>query len=224
MRDIETSRLLLRAWRVNDAAEAASVFRYASDPLVGPRAGWPPHASVDESARIVRDVLAVENNWAIIVKFEGDGPVGSIALKPFSSQLLDCFDSAPELREHFGRLAGEGALEVGYWIGRSLWGRGYMTESLGAVLEYAFGTLGAPAVWGLHFASNDGSGRVMEKCGMAPAFEQRMWLTRSWASRTTLSVASSPRTSGTRCGSLGLSASGLVSSGVWFQQLRDNST
>ena len=173
MRDIETSRLLLRAWRVNDAVEAASVFRYASDPLVGPRAGWPPHASVDESARIVRDVLAVENNWAIIVKFEGDGPVGSIALKPFSSQLLDCFGSAPELREHFGRLAGEGALEVGYWIGRSLWGRGYMTESLGAVLEYAFGTLGAPAVWGLHFASNDGSGRVMEKCGMAPAFEQR---------------------------------------------------
>lgn len=71
MRDIETSRLLLRAWRVNDAAEAASVFRYASDPLVGPRAGWPPHASVEESARIVRDVLAVENNWAIIVKFEG---------------------------------------------------------------------------------------------------------------------------------------------------------
>lgn len=32
MRDIETSRLLLRVWRVNDAAEAASVFRYASDP------------------------------------------------------------------------------------------------------------------------------------------------------------------------------------------------
>lgn len=32
MRDIETSRLLLRAWRVNDAAEAASVFRYVSDP------------------------------------------------------------------------------------------------------------------------------------------------------------------------------------------------
>ena len=33
MRDIETSRLLLlRAWRVNDAAEAASVFRCASDP------------------------------------------------------------------------------------------------------------------------------------------------------------------------------------------------
>ena len=73
MRDIETSRLLLRAWRVNDAAEAASVFRYASDSLVGPRAGWPPHASVEESARIVRDVLAVENNWAIVVKSRRSG-------------------------------------------------------------------------------------------------------------------------------------------------------
>ena len=32
MNTIETERLLLRPWKIDDAAEAASLFRYASDP------------------------------------------------------------------------------------------------------------------------------------------------------------------------------------------------
>ena len=35
MNTIETERLLLRPWKVDDAAEAASLFRYASDPEIG---------------------------------------------------------------------------------------------------------------------------------------------------------------------------------------------
>lgn len=40
---METERILLRPWRESDAEV---LFRYASDPEVGPRAGWPPHKSV----------------------------------------------------------------------------------------------------------------------------------------------------------------------------------
>ena len=43
---IYTERLILRPWEESDADE---LFRYASDPRVGPSAGWPPHTSVDES-------------------------------------------------------------------------------------------------------------------------------------------------------------------------------
>lgn len=43
---IKTERLLLRPWRENDAP---ALFKYASDPEVGPRAGWPPHQSEAES-------------------------------------------------------------------------------------------------------------------------------------------------------------------------------
>ena len=37
---METERILLRPWRESDAE---TLFKYASDPEVGPRAGWPPH-------------------------------------------------------------------------------------------------------------------------------------------------------------------------------------
>lgn len=43
---METERILLRRWNVEDAAV---LFSYASDPDVGPRAGWEPHTSVEES-------------------------------------------------------------------------------------------------------------------------------------------------------------------------------
>ena len=46
---IETARLLLRPWRTNDRAEAAALFRYASDPEIGLLCGWPPHTSVEGS-------------------------------------------------------------------------------------------------------------------------------------------------------------------------------
>ena len=37
---METERLILRRW---NEADAESLFEYASDPDVGPVAGWPPH-------------------------------------------------------------------------------------------------------------------------------------------------------------------------------------
>lgn len=43
---LETKRLLLRPWEESDAE---SCYRYASDPLVGPAAGWPAHTSVELS-------------------------------------------------------------------------------------------------------------------------------------------------------------------------------
>ena len=43
---METERILLRHWQESDAE---ALFKYASDPNVGPRAGWPAHKSVEES-------------------------------------------------------------------------------------------------------------------------------------------------------------------------------
>ncbi|SFQ29264.1 Acetyltransferase (GNAT) domain-containing protein [Lachnospiraceae bacterium XBB1006] len=42
----ETERLILRHW---EEADAEDLFRYASDPDVGPIAGWPAHKSLEES-------------------------------------------------------------------------------------------------------------------------------------------------------------------------------
>lgn len=52
---LETERLILRPWLEDDAEE---LYKYASDPDVGPPAGWPPHTSVDNSREIIRNVLS----------------------------------------------------------------------------------------------------------------------------------------------------------------------
>ena len=66
---IETDRLILRPWRESDAE---ALFRYASDPDVGPRAGWPPHKDIEESRNIIRDIFTNERTWAITLKETGE--------------------------------------------------------------------------------------------------------------------------------------------------------
>ena len=43
---METERIHLRHWQESDAE---ALFKYASDPDVGPRAGWPAHKSEEVS-------------------------------------------------------------------------------------------------------------------------------------------------------------------------------
>lgn len=175
---IETARLLLRPWKADDMAEATSLFRYASDPEIGLLCGWPPHGSLEESVDVIRNVFSAENNWAIVVADTAaanvgiDEPVGCIELKPLSH--IDGFGEADSSSyERYGRYLGGNALELGYWIGRPFWDRGYMSEALGAVLGYAFDALRKDAVWGAHYVENDRSGRVMAACGMRAVGESR---------------------------------------------------
>jgi RimJ/RimL family protein N-acetyltransferase len=55
---------------------------------------------------------------------------------------------------------------LGFWIGRPYWGRGYATAATRAVIALAFGLLDIDALTAAHLARNPASGRVMEKCGM----------------------------------------------------------
>ena len=60
-----------------------------------------------------------------------------------------------------------GAVELGYWIARSDWGRGLASEACAAVIALAR-TLGLPSIEGSHFVDNPASGRVLEKLGFEP--------------------------------------------------------
>ena len=57
-----------------------------------------------------------------------------------------------------------GAVELGYWIARPYWGRGFATEACSALIAIAR-TLGLPRVDAGHFIDNPASGRVLEKLG-----------------------------------------------------------
>ena len=138
----ESERLAFRLWREDDAAE---LFRWASDPEVGPRAGWPPHTSEADSLQVLRSILMDESTWAITEK-GSDAPIGSIGVFPTDFS------------------AGKGQPEIGYWLARPFWGRGYMPEAVRTLRGLCFAG-GAERVWCAHFIGNDRSRRVIEKCG-----------------------------------------------------------
>ena len=150
---METDRIILRPWRESDAE---SLFKYASDPEVGPRAGWPAHKSVEESRGIIRTVFGGEGMWAIVLKATGE-PVGCAGYLPSSLSNLQI---------------PEDQCEVGYWIARPFWNKGLCTEALRLVVDYCFKVKRFSILWGDYFPENPASGRVMEKCGFVDTGRQ----------------------------------------------------
>ena len=61
----------------------------------------------------------------------------------------------------------DGEVELGYWIARSHWGRGYAPEAARAVLRLAR-TIGHRRIVAGHFVDNPTSGRVLAKIGFRP--------------------------------------------------------
>jgi RimJ/RimL family protein N-acetyltransferase len=60
-----------------------------------------------------------------------------------------------------------GAVEMGYWIARTYWSRGFATEACVALVDIAR-TLGLASLEGSHFLDNPASARVLEKLGFEP--------------------------------------------------------
>ncbi len=63
--------------------------------------------------------------------------------------------------------AHDGEPEIGYWIARTHWGKGYATEAAGGVLEVAR-MLGHCRIKAHHFLDNPASGAVLRKLGFRP--------------------------------------------------------
>ena len=150
---METGRIILRPWKDSDADV---LFKWASDPDVGPRAGWPPHQSVEESREVIRTVFCdATNTWAIELKETGEA-IGAMGFGP------SCNCNLP---------AREGEPLIGYWVAKPYWNRGICTEALGLMIEHIRKTTDIKSLISGHFVDNPASGRVMEKCGFIPTGE-----------------------------------------------------
>jgi RimJ/RimL family protein N-acetyltransferase len=57
-----------------------------------------------------------------------------------------------------------GAIELGYWIARPFWGRGFATEASTALIDIAR-ALGLKQIEASHFIDNPASARVLDKLG-----------------------------------------------------------
>lgn len=141
---LETERLILRRWEERDAED---LYKYASDPAVGPIAGWPAHQSLDESREVIKNVFNGKEAYAICLK-EDNKAIGAIELK---------------LNGHTDMTERDDECELGYWLGKPFWGQGIMPEAAREMLRHAFEDIGMSKVWCGYYESNTKSKRVQEK-------------------------------------------------------------
>ncbi|MBM6915872.1 GNAT family N-acetyltransferase [Gemmiger formicilis] len=143
---LTTERLLLRPWQ---EADVNDLYFYSRDPDVGPACGWAPHQSLEESRAVLRGILSGPECYALCIK-ETNKPIGTAELMLRGN--TDVTDRADEC-------------ELGYWLGKPYWGRGYMPEAAAELLRHAFEDLNMRAVWCGYHEGNDKSRRVQEKLG-----------------------------------------------------------
>lgn len=141
-------RVALRPWLETDAEV---LFALAGDPVVGRLAGFPPHGDVEDSRRVIRDILAKQGALAIVSREE--------------NAVVGCVSALPVRRESSGLAAGE--WEIGYWIGRRHWNRGFATAAVSAFCRRCFAEpgFGCRRLFGRVREENAASRRVLEKCG-----------------------------------------------------------
>ena len=143
---LETSRLILREFAVNDVDALALVL---SDPETMRFYPAPfDRAGVEEWIASNRKRYAQEGHglWAIVLKSSGEliGDCGLVV------QDVD----------------GEKEIEIGYHVRRDLWGEGLATEAARACRDYGFAQLHAQRLISLIRPENVSSRRVAEKNGM----------------------------------------------------------
>ena len=144
MSSLETERLLLRPPEPGDAAFFAESL--ADYDLTKNTSSMPhPYTAEDAMAFIdkVTKARALGEGWCFTILSKATGtPVGCCGL-----HLKD------------------GRYELGYWIAKPYWNRGFATEAAKRVLAFAFGTVRAEAVEAGWFHDNAASGRVLGKLG-----------------------------------------------------------
>lgn len=154
----ETERLILRTIEEGDAALQ---HRLLNTPAVMARLGGIKELHEIEAKHARARALYAQEGFSFLMMIEkphrdvlGDVPggelVGHCGLKRVDNPLA----------------RNPGDLEIGWLVREDRWRRGYAEEAVRAVLDWAFGRIGAPYVVALTSAANVPSWRLMEKLGM----------------------------------------------------------
>ncbi len=146
---LETGRLILRRFTPEDAE--AMFENWAGDPQVTRYLTWSAHQSPKQTLSVLTRWLrqyrrADFYEWAVVEKSSG-ALIGSIGLA--------------------GVPGSRGSAEAGYSLGQRWWNRGYATEALREVLDFAVHRVGYKRIIAKHAIENPASGRVMQKAGMS---------------------------------------------------------
>lgn len=143
MKTVETERLVLREWRLEDLDD---LYEYAKNPNVGPMSGWEPHLNKEVSQHVLKYYIENDESWAITLKENGK-VIGSVKICP---------------DENRGKY---NAKYISFVLSADYWGRGYATETVNRVIKYVFEEMNIDLLSAFHFPHNIRSKRVLEKCG-----------------------------------------------------------
>lgn len=144
---LETERLQLRGFRPDDAAAFQALAGHWD--VARMTSDIPHPLNLDQAAYWLLPA-ADEARFALLLDGRMIGGSGYFLRKP-------------------------GAAELGFWLGRAFWGRGYATEAVTAVLAHALAHSSYPVFSSSHFTDNPASGRVLAKLGFEPVGTGRIW-------------------------------------------------
>lgn len=144
---LNTARLILRPFTLADAPD---VQRYVSDRDIAAMTLSIPHPYPDGGAETWIGTHAAKY---------AEGRLASFAITERESGAL-----AGAIGLHLE--PAHGRAELGYWIAKPFWGRGYATEAGRAVLQFGFEALGLNKIHAAVFLKNPASDRVIRKIGM----------------------------------------------------------
>lgn len=145
---IETQRLLLRRFSMNDAEFMFD--NWESDEKVTEFLRWKTATDISETKIILEKWISGYEKpdfyqWAIVLK-EINEPIGSISVVG-KNEMLDI-------------------VHIGYCIGSKWWHKGITSEAFSAVIPYFFDEIGVNRIESQHDPDNPNSGKVMQKCGL----------------------------------------------------------
>lgn len=142
---IKTERLILRKPCMDDAP---AVFAgWVQDPDVTKQLTWRPHENIEMTKSVLEKTIAA---W------EQDFRFPFVIADKNTNQLVGMIEI---------RMEGHQA-ELGYVLAKVVWGKGYMTEAVQALINWAFRQPTIYRVYATTSVDNVGSQRVMEKAGM----------------------------------------------------------
>lgn len=136
---LETERLILRAPRLGDAKAVAAL---ANDKRIAENTRRIPHPYTRADAEDFISTLD-DREMAFLITLADETLIGACGVA----------------------LQDEAAPEIGYWLGVKHWGKGYATEAVRALIDYAFTELEHEALQAGARVTNPASRRILEKCG-----------------------------------------------------------
>ena len=157
---IKTKNLILRRIYSSDLA----LFEALSDPEVSKYECWSKHTSFEETMAYINSVMDkidAGNCTEWVIEHKADGyPIGMINLHDIYTQ--------------------HRRAELGFWLNRRYWNKGYATEAAAAVMKYAFEQLGIERLQSLCYTGNAASLRVLEKLGMKKETVHKRYMSLSY--------------------------------------------